>query len=443
MATDLTQFTGAQLPAHLSKFFEEVGSNIEDRMTVPSLSYEGKVWQISLDGQKTKLMGKPNEDGDVLPLGVFRAVILDYAKRRGRAYYTGGYDPAKPGKPICWSDDGVAPDDSLPAPDAVVEPGTPKKQSLKCDTCPLAAKGSKVTEQGKAVTACSQHRMLAVVPANQLDFEPLRLKIAITSDFDKQSPELEQQGWRAFSNYTDFLKSMGVPHTAAVETRIKFDPGANYPKLIFSPVGLLSEAQIAQILPVVKSQKVQDLLSGRWTPTGPDGVDKNAAPATPAAAPQTLPQAADVPDEEEAQFVPVTPAAEPQAQPESEQLIQQAAAAKVEPEKPKRTPRKPKEEAAPAAAATPPAPGQPGYIEWLQAQLAQAQAAQAQPAPAATPTPAATTIVMEDDDDEMPQLSTKPAAAAAPAATTTPAASTPAAVPADVDKLLDAWGDDD
>lgn len=446
MATDLTQFTGAALPAHLSKFFGEVGSNIEDRQTVPSLSYEGKVWQISLDGQKTKLMAKPNEDGDVLPLGVMRVVVLDYAKRRGRAYYEGAYDPAKPGKPVCWSDDGVAPDSSLPDTlPAGAEANTPHKISLKCESCPMSAKGSKVTDNGKAVTACAQHRMLAVVPSNRLDFEPLRLKIAMTSDWDKQSPELEQAGWRAFQNYADYLKSMGIPHTAAVETRIKFDPSAAYPKLIFNAARPLEEAEIAQIIPTVQSQKVKDLLAGKWTPTGPDGEDKTAAAST-----TTAPDPAPAPEPAPA------PAATPAPQPESEQLLQQAAAAKVEPaaapaapaaEKPKRT-RTPKAADPVVAAATPPAPGTPEYVAWLQAQLAQAQAAQAAPAEPA-PAPAAggvPVMVMDEDDDAMPDLPGTPAAtpaAAAPAATTTPAPAATAAVPADVAGLLDAWGDDD
>lgn len=422
MGTDITAFVGGALPAHLTAFFDEVGSNIEDRVTVPSLSYEGKVWQISLNGEKTALMAKPNDDGDVLPLGVMRVVVLDYAKRRGRAYYEGAYDPAKPGKPLCWSDDGIAPDESLPPVGTLAEPGTPCKQAAKCDACPWSAKGSKVSDNGKAVTACSQHRMLAVVPANQLGFEPLRLKIAMTSDWDKQSPELEAQGWRAFSNYFEYLKSMGVPHTAGVVTRMKFDPGAAYPKVIFSADRPLGEAEIQQIIPVVKGQKVKDLLAGRWTPAGPDGVDKAAQAAAPAAAPAATPE-------------PV--AATPAAVPASEQLIEQAAQAAA----PKRT--RAKKETPAAAPADDAAAAIAAQIAALQAQLAgTATPAAAAAAPATTP---ATQFVVDDDDDDEgdPVLPGTPAtsAAAAPATTAAPAAS--ADIPPGVASLLDAWGDDD
>lgn len=260
----------AGLPAHVANFFgSDEGSNIENRQSVPSLSPEGKMWTISLNGDKTKLL-KRNSDGDMEPVNIMRVVVLDYAKRRGRAYYEGTYDPGNVSAPICWSDDGIAPDASVQ-----------DKKSSKCDTCPLAAKGSKITDSGKAVTACSQHRMLAIVPANKLDFEPLRLKIAITSDFDKQSPDAEAQGWYAFSNYTDFLKSRGVQHTAAIVTKMKFDPNAAYPKIFFAADRWLEPAELAQVVPLTKADNVRALLGGTWTPAGVDGVkhDEPAASA--------------------------------------------------------------------------------------------------------------------------------------------------------------------
>lgn len=283
----------ANMPAHVASFFGDEGSNIADRQTVPSLSPQGKQWTISLDGNKTVLQRR-NADGDVEPVSTLRVVVLDYAKRRGRAYYEGAYDPAKESAPICWSDDGIAPDDSLPTMAAGVtpEPGQPRKMASRCDACPMAAKGSKITDNGKAVTACSQHRMLAVVPAMKLDMEPLRLKIAITSDFDKQSPDAEAQGWYAFSNYTDFLKSRGVQHTAAIVTKMKFDHNAAYPKIFFAADRWLEPAELAQVAPLTKDERVQKLLGGTWTPAGPDGVQKEGAAPNPAPAAQSAGNAA-------------------------------------------------------------------------------------------------------------------------------------------------------
>ncbi len=267
MSTAVSVFNQPKLviPSHIGSFFGEE-SNIAERVSVPALGYEGKVWQISLDGEKTKLV-KRNDDGDEEPLATMRVVVLEYAKRRGRAYYEGAYDPSKIGAPVCASDDGVVPNANVPTP-----------QASKCEGCPMSVKGSKITEAGKAVTACSQHRMLAVVPANNLGFTPLRMKIAITSDYDKMSPDLEAQGWYAFSNYTAMLRGKGVQHTAALVTKMKFDPNAAYPKVLFSPDRWMTEQEIAQVAPVVRSDAVKALVEPHY----------NAAPAATPAASGTL-----------------------------------------------------------------------------------------------------------------------------------------------------------
>jgi hypothetical protein len=158
-------------PAHVAQFFDAEGTNIQPRTTVPSLSPEGKTWTIAIDGRRPRCSAAIS-DGDLEPLPIMKVVILDYAKQRGRAYYEGEYDPNNVSAPVCWSDDGVAPDNSLPGPytaqqmtDLKIEPGTSRKISEKCASCPMAVKGSKVIPgTNKAVTACAQHRMLAVLP---------------------------------------------------------------------------------------------------------------------------------------------------------------------------------------------------------------------------------------------------------------------------------------
>lgn len=293
MSQSLTLFNKAQMPAHLREAFDGE-SNIRDRQTVPTLSYEGKVWQVAMNGERTKITRR-TEDGEELPTQVMRVVVLAVAERRGRTFYEGAYDPAKPGVPVCWSDDGIAP-----------HPQVQEPKSSKCDTCPLSAKGSKVTEQGKAVTACSQHQMLAVVPHNKLDHQPLRLKLAITSVWDKQSPDLEAQNWFAFDNYRDFLKANGVQHTAMLVTKMKFDPNTPFPKVVFSPDRWLEDHEVAEVKPLIKAPEVLSLLGGTWTPAGADGVKVIEAPKP---APRV------VEDEEEPAPVQKPKATKPKAKP--------------------------------------------------------------------------------------------------------------------------------
>lgn len=267
MANEVSLFEQPSLvlPDYISDFFEEEGANITPRMTVPTLSYTGKVWTISANGEKTKLV-KRDEEGDEIPLAVMRVVVMDYAKRRGRSYYPGSYSPDQTAAPDCWSDDGEKPDPSIEKP-----------QCSTCAKCPMAVKGSRTNDKGDATYACAQHRMLAVVPAGNLNADPLRLKLAITSDWDKRDQEMQAKGWFAYQQYVDFLTSKGVVNTGAVVTKMRFDPNEAYPKVLFSPDRVLERDEIATLRTAKKEkeEQVQRLLGGSWTVNGVDGVERS------------------------------------------------------------------------------------------------------------------------------------------------------------------------
>ena len=247
--------SGAPLPAHLAALGEEFGSNIADRMSVPSLSYEGKTWQIIANGNRQKLE-RQNSDGDMEPIPIMRAIVLNYNNARGRAYYEGTYNPAASSAPKCWSADGDKPDESVK-----------EKQNPVCNGCPMSIKGSKIVD-GREMVACSAHRMLAVQPAFDLNCDPLRLKIAVTSDYDK---DIVEHGWFAFRQYTDYLKSRSVAHTAMVVTKIKFDPNVAYPKLLFALDRPLSPEEVAPVRLCINNPKVEGLLAEKWTAAGSAG----------------------------------------------------------------------------------------------------------------------------------------------------------------------------
>lgn len=266
--SELTVFSAGAMPvpAHIASFVDATETNLIERNRIPTLNYAGKVWSISLpDGSRTNLTRR-NEDGDSEPVQTLRVVVMDYAKHRGRAYYEGAYDPEKVSVPTCWSDDGDTPSAQVAEP-----------RSASCRTCPLSAKGSKITEAGKPVTACSQHRHVVVLPlVGNMTLPPLRLKLAITSLFDKQSPDLEKEGWRAFENYVDFLRGNGAKHTATIVTKMKFDPSANYPKVIFSAERWLEPHEMEIVKARMDDGSVEALLA----------VDEpTAAPALPAGSP--------------------------------------------------------------------------------------------------------------------------------------------------------------
>ena len=271
-------------------------SNIAPKMSVPSLSYEGKVWTISLNGEKTKLM-KKDADGDEVPLGVFRGVILDYAKHRGRTMYEGNYDPGNVSMPLCWSDDGIAPHEN------VLDP-----PSDRCATCPNAVKGSgRSADKTKKVAACSQHLMAVVVPATKLDFAPLRMKLAITSVYDKESPEMAAAGWHAFDQYIDKFRANNVPSTAIVVTKMRFDPNVTYPKVMFASDRWLTPEEREVVRPISKSEAVKNLLANRFTPNGADGVAGSPTPLPGRSKAKALPAPKPpLEDEDDAEVIPPT-----------------------------------------------------------------------------------------------------------------------------------------
>lgn len=280
MATEIIPFVAGQMPAHI-KAFVETNSNIVERQTVNSLNYGGKQFSITIGGKKTNMMRK-GESGELEPISILPIVILGYNPRRGRNFYIKGYDEKKPTAPDCFSEDGVT-----PSTDAKL------KQHATCKGCPKSIKGSKVSEDGTdAAVACGEHRMLACVPSKKMDMTPLRLKIAITSDWDTRSPQEEAQGWYSFSKYTDFLNNIGVSHTAAVVTLVKMDPNSKYAKLFFKVQGYIGDQETLDFLAALsKSDKVNDLLNGSFGPNSDSGKTEEGGGEPPGATkPETKPE---------------------------------------------------------------------------------------------------------------------------------------------------------
>ncbi len=119
--------------------------------------------------------------------------------------------------------------------------------------------------------------MLAVLPDPQMGLpeamqRPLRLKIAVTSDWDGQSPKEEAEGWFSWQKYVDWLNARGCANTALVVTKMKFDPEAAFPKVFFSAERPLQPEELTTIGPLTKSHGVLKLLNGTYTPAGADGV---------------------------------------------------------------------------------------------------------------------------------------------------------------------------
>lgn len=267
MASQLVPFAQAQMPAHLATVFGD-DENIVARSTINQLSYKGKTWRLVIDGEEKLLNRKDAETGDVVPVQIVNVVVLDHHRKRSRAYYEGSFEDGKNAAPTCASNDGVTPDEDFKEP-----------QCSTCAVCPKAVKGSKVTDNGVAVTACAPNKRLAIVPSGVKSITnhvPLLLRMAQTSVWDKNNKENEAQGWYAWDQYLDMLRARGANNTANVETRIKCDPAKAYPKLLFSASRWLEhdEAEAAKAKMARDKDAIHTIIFGK----GDDGVAGQPAP---------------------------------------------------------------------------------------------------------------------------------------------------------------------
>jgi hypothetical protein len=393
---------GAGVPAHLDSLWGDE-ANIAQRNGINALKFKGKVWRTYIDGSENDLMQDVN--GDMVPAQIVNIIVLDHNKNRSRAFYEGGFEDGANKAPTCASSDGVKPDANIKEPCAQT-----------CASCPNAVKGSKISDNGKPTTACSPNKRVAVVPVGGVGKHvPLLLRLAQTSVWDKDNAENEAQGWFAWDQYLDFLRARGAKHTAAVETRAKFDKRMAYPKLLFSASRWLNpdEAVAAKAMLNDASDEIAKILSGSGLndgATGTPGIPSDGLPSIPGT---------------QADTTKATKVAAATAAVDAIDAVAKAEAAKADAE-------------AKAAA------------EVAAAEKARKKAAKEAKAKAAAEAAAAAAAAADDDDDDdddgVTDVVAKPVAAAAPAAEPiAPQAGvgTESSTPDGLKSLLDGWDDSD
>jgi hypothetical protein len=124
--------------------------------------------------------------------------------------------------------------------------------------------GSKISENGKKIKACSDSMRIAVAPAGQLN-DPMLLRVPATS-------------LAALGSFGNDLANRGVePHD--VVTKIGFDYTVSHPALTFKPVGFLSQEGVAEVVETMASDAVKQIIG---TGSVPFETAVEAAPAAPA-----------------------------------------------------------------------------------------------------------------------------------------------------------------
>lgn len=360
------------------------------------LRIRGKVWAIHYRDIEQQLM---RADGDG-PMGSLELVLLKANPHLSKTWYENGWDENSTNPPDCSSANGVVPDN-----------GVPKKQSAACATCPRNQWGT--AANGGKGKACGDHRRLAIVPAADIPNEafggPMLLRCPAASLQDLASFDAK-------------YKQAGYPYFSLV-VKVAFDPKESYPKLVFTAVRPLTEAEGQLVMAMRNSDAVARVISQDITPQAtnpapaqqeqlfeqapnsapaPASVVQQAPPPAQQAAPQPTQTAAPTATGFGAAAAPPPPP--PAAQPAPQPVQQQAAPPPPPPTQPAAAPQRPMTGFGGAAVAATPAgnpqpqtqqtvqltqPGTGGQTRNVDPGSQQAPA----PATAAAPPPVQTTVM--------------------------------------------------
>ena len=183
--------------------------------------------RISIKGGVFRKMAGGKEIGAIEDRHM-NVIFVRMAHTASRQYYSGAYKEGEKIAPACWSTDSKVPDKEVKSP-----------QAEACDKCPWSVKGS---GQGGSGTACRLSWRTAVVLPNDPSGDVMQLVLPATSCFGK-----EDGGKWPFRPYIQKLADNDIS-AGRVITKMQFDTKSPVPKLLFSPVGVVPEADIDTIM---------------------------------------------------------------------------------------------------------------------------------------------------------------------------------------------------
>ena len=232
------------VPSALAKFAGtaggELGGGIVSSFAV--LSYKGKEWKVKYRGEYTLVTRNDvYGDGSSDPSASIEVVLVTAPAHVSKVYYAKGFNEGDCGPPDCWSVNAVAPD-----------AGAAHKQSKTCAGCPQNVFGTAPTRDGVGGKgkACADIKRVAVVPTSDIDNlafgGPMLLRVPPDS-------------LKEIKDYGAKLDQRGIPYNA-VSTRVSFAQGVAHPKLMFTSVRMLNDAEADKVVALVDSEMTGRIL---------------------------------------------------------------------------------------------------------------------------------------------------------------------------------------
>jgi hypothetical protein len=268
--------------------------------------------KISIKASRFRI--KEGDTETVLDTTNLDVVVVGANPRLSKTWYAKQWSKdAEPTAPDCYSLDGVSPDPEAEDP-----------QNDLCASCPQNAWGSKVTDGGQQIKACSDNKRLAVVAADDASGPVYLLSVTPAA-------------LKGLNQYQKELSVRGIP-PEIVKTRVSFDTDASFPKLKFTFGGFL-DADVQEVVDgLFGSEQVKEITGETLrTPVAVPQIARVAAPVAPkpavkAAAPVEEPAPAPAPTQAAAPkrgFGASKPAAAPAAAPAAKPAAKAAPAADV------------------------------------------------------------------------------------------------------------------
>lgn len=197
----------------------------------PVMSIRGAKWRMVEGGEETPICMPGTKD-----LAPFIKVVLVRSNRNlSKTFYAGAYVEGSDAPPDCSSVNGDVP-----------HPDSPNIQSPTCATCPQNVWGSKISPSGAKIKACADVRRMAILPADDMEYSPILLRVPGASLSD-------------LAAYGKALSKRGIPY-AAVVTKLAFDADAAYPKITFQFDRVLTPGEMSLVAGRINEPIVDDIL---------------------------------------------------------------------------------------------------------------------------------------------------------------------------------------
>ena len=215
-----------------------VGGLDEDTLAVAGGNRQGNK-RISIKGGVFRKYAGGKEIGAIEDR-YMNVIIVKMAHNASRMFYDKGYKEGEKVSPACWSSDSNKPDEDVKNPVA-----------SSCSECPNSAKGS--SDNGTSAKCRLSWRTAVVLP-NDPAGDVMQLVLPATSSFGK-----EDNGRWPFRPYIQHLASHNVS-AGRVVTKMAFDTKSPTPKVLFSPVGAVSDSDLEIIARQAKSPTAEQAI---------------------------------------------------------------------------------------------------------------------------------------------------------------------------------------